>query len=265
MVGIGGDVPFSLDVRLGGVIVSISNDYSRDVIPYDFGEIEEGGKFRQTRKLNGPSIEVLNAIIHLQASTSSQRDIKPHLEKMEQCDQRLAYPVSQSDQLFDASYNHEDKKGPCENCDKHRLITDRHLRGSIVPFIHYGAIGSGSRIIKNGVSRDHSAKEHNLLCFEMEADGLMNDFDCLMIRGILDYADSHKMDSWQDYAAAIAAAYAKVLLGFILSLEVEQMLVNDLMMDSYLTDISEIHAVVGAHQSLSDHHPCFAIQKLCLI
>jgi nucleoside phosphorylase len=46
----------------------------------------------------------------------------------------------------------------------------------------------------------------------MEAAGLMNDFPCLVIRGICDYADSHKNKGWKGYAAAAAAAYAKELL-----------------------------------------------------
>ena len=36
-----------------------------------------------------------------------------------------------------------------------------------------------------------------------------------MIRGICDYADSHKNKQWQGYAAATAAAYAKELLSVI--------------------------------------------------
>ena len=37
-------------------------------------------------------------------------------------------------------------------------------------------------------------------------------FPCLVIRGICDYADSHKNKRWQPYAAGTAAAYAKELL-----------------------------------------------------
>ena len=54
-----------------------------------------------------------------------------------------------------------------------------------------------------------------VLCVEMEAAGLMDDFPCLVIRGICDYADSHKNKRWQPYAAATAAAYAKELLSTI--------------------------------------------------
>ena len=40
----------------------------------------------------------------------------------------------------------------------------------------------------------------------------MDDFPCLVIRGICDYSDTHKNKAWQPYAAATAAAYAKELL-----------------------------------------------------
>jgi hypothetical protein len=59
-----------------------------------------------------------------------------------------------------------------------------------------------------------------VLCFEMEAAGLMNSFPCLVIRGICDYADSHKNKKWQPYAAGTAAAYAKELLSVIPRVEV---------------------------------------------
>lgn len=56
------------------------------------------------------------------------------------------------------------------------------------------------------------AKELGAYCVEMQAAGLMNDFPCLVIRGICDYADSHKNKEWQGYATAVAAAYTKELL-----------------------------------------------------
>jgi nucleoside phosphorylase len=53
------------------------------------------------------------------------------------------------------------------------------------------------------------------LCFEMEAAGLMLDFPCVVIRGVCDYADSHKNKEWQGYAALAAVAYTKELLGYV--------------------------------------------------
>lgn len=55
----------------------------------------------------------------------------------------------------------------------------------------------------------------DIICVEMEAAGLMDSFPCLVIRGICDYADSHKNKKWQPYAAATAAAYMKELLSVI--------------------------------------------------
>ncbi|KAE8310528.1 T5orf172 domain-containing protein [Aspergillus transmontanensis] len=66
--------------------------------------------------------------------------------------------------------------------------------------------------MRHGLTRDRIAREHNVLCFEMEAAGLMDQLPCLVIRGISDYADSHKDDRWQGYASAVAAAFAKDLL-----------------------------------------------------
>jgi hypothetical protein len=69
--------------------------------------------------------------------------------------------------------------------------------------------------MKHGKTRDRLAKEYGMLCFEMEAAGLMNQLPCLVIRGICDYSDSHKNKQWQGYAALTAAAYAKILLSVV--------------------------------------------------
>ena len=69
--------------------------------------------------------------------------------------------------------------------------------------------------MKNAPLRDKFAKENGVLCFEMEAAGLMNHFPCLVIRGICDYSNTHKNKGWQGYAAMAAAAYAKDLLARI--------------------------------------------------
>jgi hypothetical protein len=69
--------------------------------------------------------------------------------------------------------------------------------------------------MRHGATRGRLGQELDVLCFEMEAAGLMDSFPCLVIRGICDYADSHKNKHWQPYAAATAAAYAKELLNII--------------------------------------------------
>ncbi|KAF3235111.1 hypothetical protein TWF192_001077 [Orbilia oligospora] len=55
----------------------------------------------------------------------------------------------------------------------------------------------------------------------MEAAGLINVFPCLVIRGICDYADSHKNKIWQPHAVIVAAAFAKELLGYVQGVDVK--------------------------------------------
>jgi len=75
--------------------------------------------------------------------------------------------------------------------------------------------------MRDAAERDRvSAELGGVLCFEMEAAGLMNSFPCLVIRGICDYADSHKNKRWQAYAAGTAAACAKEVLSVIPPAEV---------------------------------------------
>jgi nucleoside phosphorylase len=98
------------------------------------------------------------------------------------------------------------------------MRTTREIQEVVV---HYGTIASGNQVIKDGVTRDRLSLElGGVLCFETEAAGLMNSFPCVVIRGICDYADSHKNKRWLPYAVATAAACAKELLSFIPSTDV---------------------------------------------
>ena len=69
--------------------------------------------------------------------------------------------------------------------------------------------------MRHGVTRERLRKELDVLCFKMEAAGLIDNFLCLVVQGICDYANLHKNKLWQGYAAATAAAYAKELLSVI--------------------------------------------------
>ena len=75
--------------------------------------------------------------------------------------------------------------------------------------------------MRYGVTREKLRQERDIICFEMEAAGLMDNFPCLVIRGIGDYSDTHKNENWQPCAAATAAAYAKELLGVMPPVQVD--------------------------------------------
>ncbi|KAF5858246.1 hypothetical protein ETB97_004652 [Aspergillus alliaceus] len=85
----------------------------------------------------------------------------------------------------------------------------------LTPVIHYGLIASGDQVMKDSETRDRLAQQYGILCFEMEAAGLMDGLPALVIWGICDYCDSHKQKEWQGYAALTAAAYTKWLLSAV--------------------------------------------------
>lgn len=99
----------------------------------------------------------------------------------------------------------------CSQCGTDKLI-NRESRVFEGLGIHYGLIASGDQVMRHGGTRDRLRQEFDILCLEMEAAGLMDNFPCLVIRGICDYADSHRDKRWQPYAAATPSAYAKELL-----------------------------------------------------
>jgi nucleoside phosphorylase len=131
------------------------------------------------------------------------------------------YPGLEHDDLFEASYGHP-HGDTCVGCDRSRLC-NREPRKDERPLIHYGNIASGDQVVKDAPTRDRIAREEGILCFEMEAAGLMDTFPCVVIRGVCDYADSHKNKRWQPYAAATAACYAKELLGEVDAVGVQQL------------------------------------------
>jgi nucleoside phosphorylase len=126
-----------------------------------------------------------------------------------------AYQGMEHDRLFKPIYNHQGGKS-CKECEKSQEIV-RDERQELDPVIHYGLVASGNAVIKNASDRYELAQSlgDECLCLETEAAGLMNNFPCLVVREICDYADSHKNDRWQRYAAAVAATYTKELLGVL--------------------------------------------------
>ncbi|KAF5688598.1 monocarboxylate transporter [Fusarium denticulatum] len=92
-------------------------------------------------------------------------------------------------------------------------LVQRLPRPSAESNVHHGKVASRNQVIKHGKTRDRISNELSMICFEMEAAGLLAaNLPCLVIRGISDYAYSHKNDHWREYAAATAAAYTKKLL-----------------------------------------------------
>jgi ankyrin repeat protein/nucleoside phosphorylase len=219
MVGIGGGVPStSTDVRLGDVVVSTPSNTSGGVIQYDYGKTLSDGRLQRAGCLNKPPQVLLNAVSqmrsdHMIREADIDETISNTLNVYEQLKKEFSRP--DRDWLFSADYVHPNDNADCSVCDQSRLVK-RAFRTSHKPQIHYGLIASGNQVMKDAKTRDSIAEAFNILCFEMEAAGLMDQLPgCLVIRGICDYCDSHKNKEWQGYAALAAAAYSQLLLIFV--------------------------------------------------
>jgi nucleoside phosphorylase len=219
MVGIGGGVPSEeADIRLGDVVVSRPDKGHGGVVQYDIGKRTSSG-FERIGFLNSPPTVLLNAGAKLRAYHLRGRNrLREHLSRFNNVPM-FTCEYAGPDFLFDADYDHVGGT-TCGSCSKERIVK-RRPRNSEEIGVHYGTIASGNQVMKNAAERDKvSSQLGGVLCFEMEAAGLMNAFPCLVIRGICDYADSHKNKKWQAYAAATAAAYARELLFVVPAAEI---------------------------------------------
>jgi nucleoside phosphorylase len=220
MVGIGGGVPSTeADIRLGDVVVSQPHTVHGGVVQYDVGKTTPSG-FERTGSLNSPPHVLLSAVAKVRANELRGRSkLFEHVSKLERI-ARFQRIKAGPDVLFEAAYDHSVGQ-TCDRCsvDRQEARQTRESEEEVV--VHYGTIASGNQVMRSAAERDKvSAELGGVLCFEMEAAGLMNSFPCLVVRGICDYADSHKNKRWQPYAAATAAACAKEVLSVIPPAEV---------------------------------------------
>jgi nucleoside phosphorylase len=91
-------------------------------------------------------------------------------------------------------------------------LEERSRLEIVKPKVHFGRIASGDTVMKSGVDRDRIALQERVVGFEMEGAGLWDRIPTIIVKGICDYADSHKDKVWQNYAAATAAACMKAML-----------------------------------------------------
>ncbi|CZS79719.1 unnamed protein product [Fusarium graminearum] len=248
LVGIGAGIP--PQVRLGDVVVSSPIKQYPGVVQWDFRESIKGGNFKRIGALNNPPSELLTALTKVESKREmTGPKIPQYLDDLATKYPKLKTKYIKSDLLKDPLFSptgvRDDRVGwialfitiwqtiailfkfflgwrtlaSGSSADGESSEGPRDMQ------VHYGLIASGNRLIKDSVLRDninHQMGGH-VLCLEMEAAGLANDFPCLVIRGICDYADSGKNKDWQEHAAAVAAAFAKELLSEVLVTEVSQM------------------------------------------
>ncbi|THY01897.1 hypothetical protein D6D03_05467 [Aureobasidium pullulans] len=251
LVGIGGGVPASTDagpIRLGHIVVSKPVGQHSGAVQYDHGKAE-AGTFIRTGFLAPPPNVLLNAAreSEVRRRRLSEDPLVAHFRRIDTSKRGLRNynrPSSDQDHLYEPSYVHVDREKSCKKCgceagERVDRSTDDSDDENIYEeddnwlTVHRGTIASGELVMRNGRQRDTLAQSDKILCFEMEAAGALNDFPCLVVRGISDYSDSHKNDKWHGYAAAVAAAYARELFYHMPVDEVKQCRISE-------TDVKEM-------------------------
>ncbi|KAF2226746.1 nucleoside phosphorylase domain-containing protein [Elsinoe ampelina] len=170
---------------------------------------------------------------------------------------RFGKPPKENDKLFMPGYQHEGE-GSCVDCDKAQVIS-RPARLDDIPNVFCGTVG-----LTNATTRESHIREdlsgRGILCIDRELTGLVQSFPCLAVRGICDYADSHKYHDWHGYAAATAAAYARALLldlepASVPQLDAAKDVVNtDDVDDFLLPNVNTIWTVPGAPTTIPANH-----------
>ncbi|KAJ5733769.1 hypothetical protein N7493_002555 [Penicillium malachiteum] len=238
IVGVCGGVPFARtkkEILLGDVVIS------KGIVQYDFGRRNHDG-FRPKATIDDqpgrPDIEISSLIARLETKRhqlSLRENIAAYLDELD-CGSDAPddiYPGHKQDKLFGSEYIHKHQESQikpcipcltgvcnlamgatCEDlqCDQQQLIPRFRQNQRNRPYVHFGLIASGDTVLKSAPERDRISKDANVIAFEMEGSGVWDTIPCMIIKGVCDYADSHKNKRWQEYAAMTAAATAKAIL-----------------------------------------------------
>ncbi|KAL8329138.1 hypothetical protein RB597_004735 [Gaeumannomyces tritici] len=241
LVGICGGLPKidGHEAFLGDVVVSTS------IFNYDFGRQHFDGFVPKTtiEDCLGRANKDIRGLL---ASLGRERDLR-RLEKAatinlnrlqaaaEKERRRANYtaPPDADDRIFSSDYQHMHRRdcGYCDAdvfCDAASRLScadigcnEQHTSSrnrasmrpvSLGPQVFMGRVASGNAVMRSGEHRDAIARRHGVIAFEMEGAGAWDEVPCIVVKGICDYADSHKSKLWQNFAAASAASVAVAIL-----------------------------------------------------
>lgn len=248
VVGICAGVPFPKkrrEIILGDVVISnilIHCDFGRQYTDVFKAKVEVEDIYGR------PTLNIQSLLSSLADDT--QRDVEARaaeylqqLQNNNDSDARretgkYKYPGVDRDKLFEDDYEHKhhepildcgrctqghtceaSREAKCHElgCSDSKLVLRQRLaqcrvQGSL-PLLqtHIGRMGSGDGVIRSAQYRNDLAAK-GVIGIEMEGAGVWDQLPCIVVKGVCDYADSHKGKEWQEYAAATAASVAKAIL-----------------------------------------------------
>ncbi|KAK0708547.1 hypothetical protein B0H67DRAFT_672739 [Lasiosphaeris hirsuta] len=218
MVGIGGGAPSQKhDIRLGDIVVTAPRDGKSGVFQYDYGKTIQDENFRVTGFLNQPSAALRAAVNGLKTQYEDEgHQLEDAINNILKTKPRLRMRYKRPDQGSDRLYRSTLYPPYKDN-----------------PVTHYGLIASANQLMKDARTRDKLAAEMDVLCFEMEAAGLINHFPCL-----------------QGYAAIITAAYVKDLPNRIPPNKVEaEKKIRDILSEDRKEDLKILNWIIPTDYS----------------
>lgn len=201
LVGIAGAIPrpdtADKDIRLGDVVVSDR----AGVWHTDHAAVSDGVRTARGA-LPPPSPRLLGALDRLVGQGDAERVIADHLAALATRDQRFARPPPETDILL----------GPGR-----RPV--RRARAAAGPRLFRGVVASGNTLVRDAKERDRIGATSGALALDMESAGVAEaawsaSRQYFVVRGLSDYCDHRKNDSWHWYAAATAAATAVSIIEF---------------------------------------------------
>jgi nucleoside phosphorylase len=204
MVGIAAGVPNpakpSDDVRLGDVVVS--DEYG--VVQYDMIKDKTGNK-HYVPPPRPPSPDWLRLMNDQMATILDNPVYWRYLDGILTA---LKVVRPSKDRLNDSPWG-----------DPQRIV--RRLRDRERtpgrPKLYLGSVGSSNTVLKRAAFRNALQKKFHVKAIEMEASGIaeatwQQGKGYMVVRGVCDYANDGKSDTWQDYAACAAAAFTRQLI-----------------------------------------------------
>ncbi|KAL6797519.1 WD40-repeat-containing domain protein [Trichoderma sp. SZMC 28013] len=226
LVGVGSGIPPK--ASLGDVVVSAPVKQCPAVVQWDTGKIKGNSSLERIGSLNPLPQSLLEALYMTEAAHSwAGTEMYSYFKELQDKWPELVSKYLRSDSIEatlllakagDCDVNKSTTGGQDDGEEEENRrcrgkamdVKKRHTKGEV----HFGLIVSGNQVIKATELSDKRNKRlcGDVLCVETEAAELAEIFPCLVIRGICDHADSHKIEDWQEHAAAMAAAFAKDLV-----------------------------------------------------